>query len=73
MQAYLCDMHYKSALPKPEDLPDSMRETLYEAISLNCGYTSKVMVRALSASCFVFKQQFEKPLLVCVQALILIF
>jgi len=42
VQSYIAGIHHKST-PKFEDIPVSMRDVLLRSISLNSGYTSRVM------------------------------
>lgn len=44
VQIYVADKHYKENLPKPEDLPARAIENLITGISVNSGYTSKIVV-----------------------------
>lgn len=43
VEAYLSMKHYRS-IPKYEDLPEQTADTLVRAISINSGYTSRILV-----------------------------
>lgn len=47
VQAYLADKHYRR-VPEPELIPASIMDLLILGISVNCAYTTKIMVSTLS-------------------------
>ncbi|KAI5692756.1 hypothetical protein M8J75_000261 [Diaphorina citri] len=42
VQAYVCEVQYKN-IPKYEDIPEDIASKIVEGISVNSGYTSKIM------------------------------
>ena len=54
MKAFICDVFYQT-IPKPEQLSSpEFVDTLVEAISLNCSYTTKILVTISPSSFFMF-------------------
>lgn len=48
VQAYVAMKHYVS-IPKFEDLPENIADTIVRAISINSGYTSRIIVSLVSS------------------------
>lgn len=42
VQCYICEIQYKN-MPKYEEIPDDIATKIVEGISVNCGYTSKIV------------------------------
>nr|XP_015903633.1 plasma membrane calcium-transporting ATPase 2 isoform X4 [Parasteatoda tepidariorum] len=43
VQSYICGTHYKSSLPRYQNLPSSISDLLVTGIAINSAYTSKVI------------------------------
>lgn len=50
VQAFLNDKHYRK-IPDAESLPENILNLLITGISVNCAYTSKILVTPLSLFC----------------------
>lgn len=46
VQAYISEKHYKK-IPAPEAIPENIMAYLVTGISVNCAYTSKILVSTL--------------------------
>ena len=65
VQSYICGVHYKNT-PKFDMLPLHVAQLIVDSISINCSYTTKLMVchnvnRIIKLSVYIIFQPSDKP------------